>query len=37
MTALSTIYITRYNRLTHNDLGGEAVRKLPINSPVTFS
>ncbi len=22
MTALPTIYITKYNRLTHNDLGG---------------
>ena len=22
MTALPTIYITRYDRLTHNDLGG---------------
>ena len=22
MTALPTIYITRYNHLTHNDLGG---------------
>ena len=22
MTALPTIYITLYNRLTHNDLGG---------------